>query len=103
MLKVIIITLLLGGVLGLLLGIAAKVFAVKEDPRIKDVAALLPGFNCGGCGFAGCSGMAEALVTGKVKSISGCRASRPAVRQAVIEYLRDNPGPDGKNVDISEL
>lgn len=39
-------------------------FAVHEDPRIAQVNALLPGANCGGCGFAGCNGMAEALVKG---------------------------------------
>ena len=45
----------------------SKKFAVKEDPRIGKVSELLPGANCGGCGFAGCSGMACALVAGAVK------------------------------------
>ncbi len=40
----------------------AKKFRVDEDPRIDQVAALLPGANCGGCGFPGCRGLAEALV-----------------------------------------
>lgn len=40
----------------------SKHFAVKEDERIGKVASLLPQANCGGCGFAGCSGMAAALV-----------------------------------------
>ena len=43
---------------------ASKKFAVFEDPRIAQVNALLPGANCGGCGFAGCGGMADALVKG---------------------------------------
>lgn len=42
----------------------SKKFAVKEDPRIAEVSALLPQANCGGCGFPGCSGMAAALVKG---------------------------------------
>ncbi len=42
----------------------SKKFAVKEDPRIGQVSALLPQANCGGCGFPGCSGMASALVKG---------------------------------------
>lgn len=42
--------------------VCSKRFAVEEDPRIGDVAAALPQANCGGCGFAGCSGMAAALV-----------------------------------------
>lgn len=42
--------------------VCSKKFAVEEDPRVGQVAELLPGANCGGCGFAGCSGMADALV-----------------------------------------
>jgi len=44
--------------------VCSKKFAVKEDPRVGQVTALLPGANCGGCGFAGCGGMAAALVRG---------------------------------------
>lgn len=40
----------------------SKKFAVYEDPRIGQVQELLPGANCGGCGFAGCADMAGALV-----------------------------------------
>ena len=43
---------------------ASKKFAVYEDPRIAQVGEVLPGANCGGCGFPGCSGMADALVKG---------------------------------------
>jgi Na+-translocating ferredoxin:NAD+ oxidoreductase RNF subunit RnfB len=47
-------------------------FAVKEDPRIPQVLDLLPGANCGGCGYPGCSGMADALVKGAdIGSIEG--------------------------------
>lgn len=42
--------------------VCSKKFAVKEDPRIAQVSAVLPQANCGGCGFPGCSGMADALV-----------------------------------------
>jgi Na+-translocating ferredoxin:NAD+ oxidoreductase subunit B len=40
----------------------AQKFKVFEDPRIDEVQAVLPAANCGGCGFAGCRNMAEALV-----------------------------------------
>lgn len=40
----------------------AQKFKIYEDPRIDEVQALLPAANCGGCGFAGCRNMAEALV-----------------------------------------
>lgn len=58
----------------LVLYFVSKKFAVTEDPRIGQVIDLLPGVNCGGCGFAGCSGMADALVKGADKgSIDGLR------------------------------
>ena len=53
---------LLGGALGLLLAFASKIFAVKQDERIEKIRALLPGANCGGCGFSGCDAYAEAIV-----------------------------------------
>ena len=55
-----------------ILYVCSKKFAVKEDPRIALVAEILPQANCGGCGFPGCSGMADALVKGAdVGSIEG--------------------------------
>lgn len=44
--------------------VVSKKFAVVEDPRIEQVQEALPGANCGGCGFPGCSGLADALVKG---------------------------------------
>ena len=45
-----------------ILYVCSKKFAVKEDPRLGLVTSALPGANCGGCGFPGCSGLAGALV-----------------------------------------
>lgn len=56
--------LVLGAACGLLLSFASKVFYVYEDPRIAKVEGLLAGANCGGCGFAGCSAAAQAIVQG---------------------------------------
>ena len=55
----------LGLVFGGLLGIAAKAFHVDKDERAEQVAELLPGANCGGCGYAGCNALADALIEGK--------------------------------------
>ena len=46
----------------LVLFVISKKFAVEEDPRIGQIAAILPQANCGGCGFPGCPGFAAALV-----------------------------------------
>ena len=51
-------------VAAVILYVCSKRFAVKEDPRIAQVTEVLSGANCGGCGFPGCSGMADALVKG---------------------------------------
>jgi electron transport complex protein RnfB len=52
----------LGLLAGAILAIASKYLSVYEDPRIEQLTALLPGLNCGACGFAGCAGYAGALV-----------------------------------------
>lgn len=55
----------LGGialVAAVILYVCSKKFAVYEDPRLGAVLEALPGANCGGCGYPGCSGMADALV-----------------------------------------
>ncbi|MFH1531209.1 MAG: RnfABCDGE type electron transport complex subunit B [Pseudomonadota bacterium] len=52
----------LGALLATMLIVAAKKFYVYEDPRIAQVEYALPGANCGGCGFPGCSGFARHVV-----------------------------------------
>ena len=52
----------LGLLLALALYIVAQRFKVEEDPRIEEVEKVMPGANCGGCGFAGCHAFAEAAV-----------------------------------------
>jgi electron transport complex protein RnfB len=52
----------LGALLATMLIVAAKKFYVYEDPRIGQVENALPGANCGGCGFPGCSGFAKHVV-----------------------------------------
>lgn len=53
---------LIGLVLALVLYLVAEKFKVVEDPRIDEVEKVMPGANCGGCGFAGCRAFAEAAV-----------------------------------------
>jgi len=54
---------LLGAVLGVGLGFASKTFAVTKDKTVEEVEAILPGINCGACGFAGCASYAEAVAS----------------------------------------
>ena len=55
----------LGLVFGLVLGAASKIFYVEVDPRLDALNEALPGANCGGCGYAGCGGYAEAVLKGE--------------------------------------
>lgn len=54
----------LGVVLGLILGLAARFFKVEGNPLVEELEALLPGSQCGQCGYPGCSGAAQALADG---------------------------------------
>lgn len=77
---------ILGAVFGVLLGIAAKVFRVTKDERIEKITDLLAGANCGGCGYPGCGGFAEALCKG-VANITDCPSTKPENREKIAEIL----------------
>ncbi len=96
MLTAFVMMLVLGAILGLGLGIADKFLSVEVDERVEKVTSMLPNYNCGSCGYAGCSGLAEALVNGEVTVVGTCRPSKPDVKQAIADYLNNTPGPDGK-------
>jgi len=53
---------LLGLILGFLLGLAGRYLHVEQDPIVSGIETMLPGSQCGQCGFAGCHSAAEALV-----------------------------------------
>ena len=55
----------LGLIFGLVLAAASKIFYVETDPRLEQLNECLPGANCGGCGYAGCAGYAEAVLKGE--------------------------------------
>lgn len=71
--NIIVASLITLGVIGLVAAIVlyfvAQKFKVEEDPRIDEVESVLPGANCGGCGFPGCHGFADACV--KSPSLDG--------------------------------
>jgi NADPH-dependent glutamate synthase beta subunit-like oxidoreductase/NAD-dependent dihydropyrimidine dehydrogenase PreA subunit len=63
--EAIIVMLGIGAACGIVLSVASKIFYVWEDPRIAEVEYYMAGANCGGCGYAGCSAAANAVVGGK--------------------------------------
>lgn len=100
MIQAIVLMLVLGALLGLGLALANKFLAVEVDERVETVTSLLPGYNCGSCGFPGCSGLAEALVNGEVNTVSTCRPSKPDKRQEIVDYLNNAEGPNGEKVTV---
>jgi len=85
-LSTVIIAFVIAFVLGCLLGFFKKVFAVQEDEKVTKLKEILPGANCGGCGYAGCSAYAEAVANGSAP-LNGCSAGGAAVAKAVADVM----------------
>ncbi len=77
---------ILGGAMGVLLAIASKIFYVKSDERVEEISELLPGANCGGCGYAGCAALAEAIAKGEAKT-SACVAGDEALAAKIAAIM----------------
>ena len=77
----------IGLVLGLGLAIASKVMAVPVDEKAEAITAVLPGANCGACGFSGCAGYAAALSAGKAEQTNLCAPGGSAVAAQVAEIM----------------
>ena len=69
----------------ILLYVVSLFFKVEEDPRIDLVTAVLPGANCGGCGFAGCRNFAEACVkAGGIEGLACPVGGEPTMEQVKL-------------------
>ncbi|MBW2103950.1 MAG: RnfABCDGE type electron transport complex subunit B [Deltaproteobacteria bacterium] len=76
----------MGLVAGIGLALASKIFYVYVDPIVVAVEEALPGANCGGCGFPGCSGAAAAIAKGDAPP-NICVAGGPSTHAAVGEIM----------------
>ncbi|MBF8984324.1 Fe-S cluster domain-containing protein [Lutibacter sp. B2] len=90
----------LGG-MGLLFGAglayASQKFAVEVDPRVTAISEALPGANCGGCGFPGCGGFANAVVDGKAP-VNGCPVGGAECANKIAEIMGVSAGEGVKKV-----
>ena len=84
----------LGLILGVALGIIGKVFFVKVDEREVQVRECLPGNNCGGCGYAGCDGLAAAIAKGEAP-VNGCPVANAKAKAKIGEIM-------GQSVDEAD-
>ncbi|MBP5659151.1 MAG: hypothetical protein J6W89_03940 [Paludibacteraceae bacterium] len=86
---------LTGLIASILLYVVARQFAVEEDPRIDLVQAVLPGANCGGCGFAGCRNFAEACVKqGNITGLSCPVGGEPVMDQVAAILVPATEGAE---------
>ncbi|MBR6034751.1 MAG: hypothetical protein IKP39_01685 [Paludibacteraceae bacterium] len=92
-------------VAAVLLYVVSLFFKVEEDPRIDLVVGVLPGANCGGCGFAGCRNFAEACVkAGGIDGLSCPVGGEPTMEQVKMilvpaeeqSAVSDQPSDGGK-------
>ncbi len=91
---------ILGGVgltFGTLIALANRKLRVWEDPRIDALTSILPGANCGACGYAGCRAFAEAAVGGVVAP-AGCTVMGEGEREDVAALLGVDAGEANKRV-----
>ncbi|MDR1674208.1 MAG: RnfABCDGE type electron transport complex subunit B [Oscillospiraceae bacterium] len=81
----------IGLVAGVLLSIASKVFEVKSDARVESIKEILPGVNCGACGYAGCEDYAAAIVEKNVRSAL-CKPGGEDVAAAIDSVMGKSGG-----------
>ena len=73
-------------IIGIFLGFSSVVFKVDVDERIIKVRNCLPGNNCGGCGYAGCDALAEAIVKNEAK-VNACSVGGESVATKISEVM----------------
>jgi Na+-translocating ferredoxin:NAD+ oxidoreductase subunit B len=95
MLSPIFIVTALGLAMGALLGLASKYLAVEGNPLQGEIEELLPGSQCGQCGYPGCSPAAEAMANGEAP-VTLCPPGGKALAEALAEKL-------GVSVDLSTV
>lgn len=77
----------LGAAAAIVLYFVAQKFKVYEDPRIDDIEKMLPGANCGGCGYPGCRGLADALVNSENIDSLFCPVGGSDTMKPIATYL----------------
>lgn len=89
MIGIIIAAAVVGGagiLIGIFLGVSGEKLKVEINEKEVAVRACLPGNNCGGCGYAGCDGLAAAIVKGEAK-VNGCPVGGEAVAKEIAAVM----------------
>ena len=86
-----------GLLIAILLGIASEKFKVPVDEKEVAIRAELPGNNCGGCGYAGCDGLAKAIANGEAP-VNGCPVGGAAAAEKISAIMGVEAGEFVKKV-----
>ena len=86
---------LLGLILGLVLGVADRFFAVEGNPFIAEIEAMMPGSQCGQCGYPGCAGAAKAVAEGQAP-VTLCPPGGKALAQSLAARM-------GVSLDMADV
>lgn len=84
-------------IIGLILSLAEKAFYVKENELEAAVREALPGNNCGGCGYAGCDGLAKAIAN-KEASVSACPVGGMPVAEKIAAIMGEKAEKTNRKV-----
>jgi electron transport complex protein RnfB len=69
-----------------MLAVAARVFAVKHDPRVEEIEDALPGANCGGCGLPGCAELAKRIAEG-LAPVDACPVADEETKHLIAKIM----------------
>lgn len=84
---------------GAVLAFASIIFKVEKDERIDQITEILPGANCGGCGYAGCSALAQAIVENGAP-ITACNLMTPQKAEQIAAIMGVEAGEIIKKIAV---
>ncbi len=97
----VVILAVLGGAFGAVLAFASKKLAVETDSRVEAIIEVLPGANCGACGFPGCAGLADAIVNAGAP-LNACIPGKDKVAAEIAKIMGQEPVA-GKIREVAQL
>ena len=87
-------------ILGAGLAVANKYFHIEEDDREQKIEEILPGYNCGACGYVGCESMAKAILNGEVENVKTCKVISEASAEILKSYCKTIKNNKGESINL---
>ena len=94
------IILVIALILGVGLAVANKYFFIEDDDREQKIEEILPGYNCGACGYVGCEAMAKAILDGEVEYVKTCKVISESSAEELKDYCRSIKNNKGITINL---